>query len=215
MIIMALDTASDYCAVSLRKDNTLLAERIVMTTRDQAKILAPLTQQVLQDAGIPLSAIDRFCIATGPGSFTGLRVGLSFAQGLAFAAHKPLLGFDHFRVMQDCVPQQAPLLFIRDSKREELYCAWLEHGAFSRPYFLATTQACIGLLKDHPQVAFSGDGAMPILTSSPELASRSIPVLASVFMEKLAGLARAAAEPLPKAHAAYLRDADVTMPVRN
>lgn len=86
MKILAIDTGGDSCAVSLHIDGQLAAEKIVETGRDQAKILAPLTADVLNEHKLKVSDIDRFGIATGPGSFTGLRVGLAFVRGLALGA---------------------------------------------------------------------------------------------------------------------------------
>ena len=92
MIVLALDTALDGCAVALAEDNENRASLDEEMMRGQAERLAPMVREILAVAHATFSEIDRIAVTTGPGSFTGVRVGLSFARALALALNKPCLG---------------------------------------------------------------------------------------------------------------------------
>ena len=92
MIVLALDTALDGCAVALADGETVRASIHEMMARGQAERLAPMVREAMAAAGASFSDIDRIAVTTGPGSFTGVRVGLSFARALALALDKPCLG---------------------------------------------------------------------------------------------------------------------------
>jgi tRNA threonylcarbamoyladenosine biosynthesis protein TsaB len=92
MIVLAIDTALDACSVAIaRADETLYSIKEEMS-RGQAERLAPMVREAAQVAGISFADIDRIAVTTGPGSFTGVRVGLSFARALALALSKPCIG---------------------------------------------------------------------------------------------------------------------------
>lgn len=177
--------------------------------REQAKILAPMTEEFLKTHKLCVADLDRLAICTGPGSFTGLRIGLAFARGLAMAAQKPLLGFDHFACTQEAVKRlnkikNEGLLIIRDSGRDELF-------AFLEQPFLASVAQLAEILNKNADVLFTGNGAEMIAIAAPHLAARHILLpreeivfSAALLAAKAATLPNAPPEPL------YLREADVT-----
>lgn len=91
MPLLALDTTSDRCAVLVRADgrDVLLEQPL---TRGHDARLAPLAAQALEEAGLKPRALARVVVAVGPGSFTGARVGVAFARGLALALKIPAVG---------------------------------------------------------------------------------------------------------------------------
>ena len=94
MMILAIDTALDACSAAVldtTSGNTIAIESQAMQ-RGHAEALMPLIGRVMQESGIAFAALDRIAVTTGPGSFTGLRVGLSAARGIALAAAKPVIG---------------------------------------------------------------------------------------------------------------------------
>ncbi|KIU50393.1 MULTISPECIES: tRNA (adenosine(37)-N6)-threonylcarbamoyltransferase complex dimerization subunit type 1 TsaB [Bradyrhizobium] len=94
MIILAIDTALDASSAAVLDTdtgNTLAIESQTMQ-RGHAEALMPLIGRVMKASGIGFTALDRIAVTTGPGSFTGLRVGLSAARGIALAAAKPIVG---------------------------------------------------------------------------------------------------------------------------
>jgi tRNA threonylcarbamoyladenosine biosynthesis protein TsaB len=92
MIVLGIDTSQDACSVAIVDGGRTLAHVHEPMTRGQAERLAPMVREAAQQAGSPLAQLDRIAVTTGPGSFTGVRVGLSFARALALALGKPCLG---------------------------------------------------------------------------------------------------------------------------
>ena len=94
MLILAIDTALDACAAAVLDTtaNKILAHESQAMKRGHAEALMPLIARVMQASGIAFAALDRISVTTGPGSFTGLRVGLSAARGIALAANKDVVG---------------------------------------------------------------------------------------------------------------------------
>jgi tRNA threonylcarbamoyladenosine biosynthesis protein TsaB len=92
MIVLAIDTALDACSVAVVRDDETLASFSEQMSRGQAERLAPMAREAVLQAGLAFSDIDRIAVTTGPGSFTGVRVGLSFARALALALNKSCVG---------------------------------------------------------------------------------------------------------------------------
>jgi len=94
MRVLAIDTALDACSAAVLDTNRggITASETVTMTRGHAEALMPLIARVMDTAGIGFGEVDRIAVTTGPGSFTGLRVGISAARGIALAAGKPAIG---------------------------------------------------------------------------------------------------------------------------
>jgi tRNA threonylcarbamoyladenosine biosynthesis protein TsaB len=94
MLILAIDTALDACAAGVldTEAGKLIGQESQAMKRGHAEALMPLIARVIEQSGIAFAALDRIAVTTGPGSFTGLRVGLSAARGIALAANKPVVG---------------------------------------------------------------------------------------------------------------------------
>jgi len=94
MLILAIDTALDACAAAVLDTATskVIALESQAMKRGHAEALMPLIARVMKQSGVAFDALDRIAVTTGPGSFTGLRVGLSAARGIGLAAGKPVVG---------------------------------------------------------------------------------------------------------------------------
>src|SRR5882757_2848873 len=94
MLILAIDTALDACAAAVLDTSAggVIALESQAMKRGHAEALMPLIARVMKESGVAFAALDRIAVTTGPGSFTGLRVGLSAARGIALAAGKPVVG---------------------------------------------------------------------------------------------------------------------------
>lgn len=91
-VVLAVDTALDACSVAIARGDEVLAHIAEPMTRGQAERLAPMAREAAAAAGVAFTDIDRVATTVGPGSFTGVRVGLSFARALALAIGKPCVG---------------------------------------------------------------------------------------------------------------------------
>jgi tRNA threonylcarbamoyladenosine biosynthesis protein TsaB len=94
MLILAIDTALDACAAGILDTDAgrLIAQESLPMKRGHAEALMPLIARVIRQSGLGFADLDRIAATTGPGSFTGLRVGLSAARGIALAADRPVVG---------------------------------------------------------------------------------------------------------------------------
>lgn len=125
MIILAIDTAGAACSAALWRDGAILAQRVEPMTRGQAERLMPLVRSLTDGAGVSLRDVDLFAVSTGPGAFTGLRIGLAASAGMALAAGRPIVGIDNFQTAARAVPKDriagATLLVALDSRRSEIF----------------------------------------------------------------------------------------------
>ena len=94
MLILAIDTALDACAACILDTDAgrLIAQESMPMKRGHAEAVMPLIARVIRQSGVGFADLDRIAATTGPGSFTGLRVGLSAARGIALAADRPVVG---------------------------------------------------------------------------------------------------------------------------
>lgn len=92
MKILAFDTACGGCSAAVWRDGIVLAQRQEAMKHGQAEALMPMLVAVMAEARLPFTALDRLAVTVGPGSFTGVRVGLAAARGLALAASLPIVG---------------------------------------------------------------------------------------------------------------------------
>ena len=94
MLILAIDTALDACAAAVLDTDAgkIIAQESQAIKRGHAEALMPLIARVMKASGVAFTSLDRVAVTTGPGSFTGLRVGLSAARGIGLAADKPVVG---------------------------------------------------------------------------------------------------------------------------
>jgi tRNA threonylcarbamoyladenosine biosynthesis protein TsaB len=99
MNILAIDTSGGTASVAILRDETVLAEIFLNLGRNHSEILLPSIDQLLVVAGLDLGAIDVFACTSGPGSFTGIRLGVSTVKGLAFAVDRPVVALSALEVL--------------------------------------------------------------------------------------------------------------------
>ena len=99
MTILAIDTATRWTGLALHNGSTVLAETGWFATQKQTVELAPATADLMKKAGISFDQLDAVAIAIGPGSYTGLRIGLAFAKGIALAHQLPLIGISTLDIL--------------------------------------------------------------------------------------------------------------------
>lgn len=127
MNLLALETSTDQCSVALWCDGALLT-RSLHAPRRQAEILLPMFDEVLAEGGITRGQLDGIAFGRGPGAFTGVRLAVSVAQGLALALDRPVLPVSTLAALALAAPAAAPcVLAVLDARMGEVYA-----GAFRR-----------------------------------------------------------------------------------
>jgi tRNA threonylcarbamoyladenosine biosynthesis protein TsaB len=120
MFVLALDTTTRGGSCAVVRDGTVLREHATDPARSHDAQLPSALMAVLEDARVALSQIDVYAVATGPGSFTGLRVGIAAMQGVAFAAGRPLIGISAFDALVAEVRVRDP------SAHEAFVATWVD-----------------------------------------------------------------------------------------
>src|SRR6266404_1795689 len=126
MLILAIDTALDACAAAVLDTDAskIVAQESLPMKRGHAEALMPLIARVMKASGVAFAALDRIAVTTGPGSFTGLRVGLSAARGIALAASKPVVGLTTLSAYAAPIVGQNgehPIITAIDARHDQVY----------------------------------------------------------------------------------------------
>ena len=99
MLILALESSAKAASAALCRDGVLIAQSQQCSGLTHSCTLLPMAEQMLKDTNIALSDVDAIAVARGPGSFTGIRIGVSTAKGLAWGAQKPAIGVSTLEAM--------------------------------------------------------------------------------------------------------------------
>ena len=218
MRLLALDTATAACSVALRADGIVIAHHHADMARGQSEALMPMIAKVLAEAGLAFTDLDLLAVTVGPGAFTGIRIGLAAAKGLALATSLPLAGIATTEAVAAAIPQSErqgrTILVALDSKREEL---WVQ--AFNAdltplaPPMAALPQAAAALVTGPCVVV--GDAADRLLPHLPHAIRSTAPGTPhAAFVAELAEQHWRDGTALP-AEPLYLRAPDVTISCPN
>ena len=122
MTILGIDTCDKTAAAAIMRDGEVLAEAAFMTGRTHSQVILPLAKRCLSDAGLTLNDMDAFAAITGPGSYTGLRIGISAVQGICYALGKPCIGVSALEALAANVPvMPQTTVFTIMHARQDLY----------------------------------------------------------------------------------------------
>lgn len=151
MIILALDTAMAACSVAIvdtaRADP--LAEEWQPMERGHAEAIAPMVERVAKASGLSLADVDRIAVTTGPGTFTGVRIGLAMARGLGLALNRPVIGIDSLQAIAANVPERVSVLAVADARNDEVYAAlYGADGGTLQPPAVMTAAAAAAVVQD-------------------------------------------------------------------
>jgi len=162
MKILTIDTSSNCSSVSLSDGATLLGECILGEDRCHSGRLLESISNLLKAAGFSPDGLDAFAVSLGPGSFTGVRVGIATVKGLAIATAKPVVGFSSLAMLAMNLPFcSSPVAPMFDARKGEVYAALYRCGALPEPI---TPDAVLSPARflaaiDRPTI-FIGDGAV-------------------------------------------------------
>ena len=187
--ILLLETSAATLSVALAEDGKVVADRVCTEPRMQSSLTAPLIKEVMDEAGIGFDALDAVCVSKGPGSYTGLRVGVSTAKGIAFGSDIPLLSIDTPDILASSVIlSKAKNLFIIpmiDARRMEVYTAvYNASGERLTPIEAKIVEA--GSYDEYlsqGKVLFIGDGALKckdVITSANAVFQEAVPLASAM-----------------------------------
>lgn len=124
MLIFAVDSSGATGSAAIVRDEILVSERFLNTGLTHSETLLSLCDGVFSDTGYSPSDIDYYAVSSGPGSFTGLRIGISAVKGMAFAEDKPCVGISTLEAYSRSVLfSDAVITPVLDARRDRVYCA--------------------------------------------------------------------------------------------
>ena len=128
--ILMIETSTESCSVAVCDGTAILASRLDETPRQQSSMLVPYIVDVLREAGLESRDLDAVAVSEGPGSYPGLRVGVSTAKGYCFGAGKPLIGVDTLQILA-CQAEGSydRIVAMIDARRMEVYAAPFDGSA--------------------------------------------------------------------------------------
>ena len=125
MNILFFDAASSVCSAAIFADGVVIAKNQKLITNQHAEILVSMIEQILSDVKMDYSDLNLISTTIGPGSFTGIRIGLATARGLSLACNIPLIGVTNFEVLAYAVERidrvGRRILVILETKRDDFY----------------------------------------------------------------------------------------------
>lgn len=127
MRVLGIDSSTPGCSVALLNNDTIVAERIADPKPSYSKYLLQMVDQVLTEGKSRLDDVDGFAVTIGPGSFTGLRIGVSLLKGFVLATEKPFVGVNSLEAMVCTLDSpKHPVCTVLDARKSEVYAAVFE-----------------------------------------------------------------------------------------
>lgn len=218
--ILAIDTATEACSVALLSDNAVTA-RFELCAREHTQRILPMVQDLLLQTSSTLTGLDALAFGQGPGSFTGVRIGIGIAQGLALGAGLPMIGVSTLKTMAQSawrLQGATRVLAAIDARMGEVYWAEYQrdeqgiwHGVETEAVLKPeAAQARIAALSGEWAMVGTGWKAWPLLaeTTGPDLLTTEVTLPCAEDMLPLAAQTLAAGKSVAVEHAepTYLRN---------
>lgn len=205
MKVLALDTCLPACSAAVLEGETVLASAFEPMVKGHQERLATMVREVMAEANVAFDDLGRIGVTVGPGSFTGLRVGVAFAKGLAATLDKPCVGVGALQALAG----ERPGLVVAavDARRGQVYVQAFEDGRpLMEPAALRAEDAAAEIARLGQPAAVVGSGAPLLAEAFPHahLAPEALPD--PVVVARLAATSTAPAKPL------YLRAPDAVLP---
>jgi tRNA threonylcarbamoyladenosine biosynthesis protein TsaB len=201
-LILGFDTSAAHCAAALLSGDRLVAQAQEPMEKGQAERLMPFLEEMLSGVGIGWSDLTALAVGTGPGNFTGVRIAVAAARGLALGLGIPAVGVTTFEAIAHGAPR--PVVAMRETRRDQLYLQVFGHGDDTvRP-------VVAGELLDLPAgAAFVGDNA---IVGAAYYRGRALRPAYSLAEAVARVAATRLGSPQPRPAPFYLRAADAAPP---
>jgi tRNA threonylcarbamoyladenosine biosynthesis protein TsaB len=162
--LLLIESSTTICSVALSRDGEIIAVREIDEPNKHAEVLTVFCDEVVKEGKISFEDLDAVAVSKGPGSYTGLRIGVSVAKGICYALNKPLIAIGTLEAMANGMKSEAkPADFLcpmLDARRMEVYCGIYDHEGNEiepvAPYIL--DENSFSILLAEKRIIFSGDG---------------------------------------------------------
>ena len=195
MILLSFDTSAGTASAALMRDERVLGQASLTDGNRHSEVLLSMAERLLEENGLSPASVDVFCCTTGPGSFTGVRIGVATVKGLAFGRDVPCIGVSALEALAQTLSGTESLLCpVMDARRNQVYSALFRSGGTRLERLSEDTvgdldELCRGLARAGEPVRFCGDAAKAAADRLPGLA---LPLLLDVPDTCAAGAGRAA-----------------------
>ncbi len=167
--LLLIETSTEVCSVALSKGEKVLSFRVTKEPKSHARIIAFMVKDVLAEAGLSVSNCNAVVVSEGPGSYTGLRVGVSIAKGICYGASIPLIAVSSLELLamlvisaNNDISQNSIIIPMIDARRMEVYTAKFDHTGkvLSGTEAVILSQDSFQTELEEGEVIFTGDGAV-------------------------------------------------------
>lgn len=164
MIVLSIDTSSSVATCALLRDDCLLGEYVINNKREHSVLVLKIVEMLLKDNGVDIDEVDGFVISKGPGSFTGLRIGMATIKGLSFGTSKPYISVSSLDALAySLINFDGIICPIMDALRDSVYtCLYKNEIGNLNPlidYCALDLEELVSLLKEKSEkILFTGDG---------------------------------------------------------
>ncbi|EOR21342.1 MULTISPECIES: tRNA (adenosine(37)-N6)-threonylcarbamoyltransferase complex dimerization subunit type 1 TsaB [Clostridium] len=164
MIVLSIDSASKVATAALLDENNLIAEYTINNKMEHSTLIMDMVDKLLSDSNLSIDDIDGFIVSKGPGSFTGLRIGMATVKGLSFGANKPYVSISSLDALAySLVSFDGIICPVMDALRDSVYTCLYKgnNGKLEKliDYSALELDDLIKILKDkNEKVMFTGDG---------------------------------------------------------
>ncbi len=162
MYILGIETSTKTGSVAVLSENGVVAQYCLNIEVTHSERLMTMVDRVLGDTGMTISQLDGFAVAVGPGSFTGLRIGLSTVKGLAIALNRPVAAVPTLLALAWNIPYPAhPVCAMLDARKNEVYTAFYIHDGITLRQTMPETAIPLSRLESHitGKTIFTGEAA--------------------------------------------------------
>lgn len=205
MLILGINTVADACEAALVRDGVIVAEHSEPMNQGHDARLAPVVETLMKQAGVVFADLGRVAIVVGPGSFTGVRVGVAFARGLSLSLDIPAVGVTSLEAI-DGLPRDGHVLALLPAKRRPPHRTWwgqlIDAGRGGAEPFEANEDELSAL-------AAGTDAVCGGLADLPDLGTRQI-IGAPTARTAALFVSRLADSDLPPPRPVYVREPDAT-----
>lgn len=157
-LILAVDTALGACSVAVLDGEKILAHRFEEMARGHAEALAPMAEETMREAAVTFAQLNRLAVTTGPGTFTGQRVGLAFMRAMKVALKIPLIGVTTLEAMAAATGAERAAA-IHDARRDEAYLLLCDKGETVLAPAVMPFKEALGRIQTFGHCALCGTGA--------------------------------------------------------